>query len=423
MGRRKIIRPNRRPKHHVFRSVEFKLKTLKELSKFEGTDEQFAAIKNIPKQTLSGWKSKADVFKEVKNKRETKIIPSERSTRKWKEEEDRLARKVKQRIQERKLVTTLIIKKMFIDEFPKEDEDEMRRFLVKSKNWVYCFMERYKFSIRRNTIKSSGKFDIENPEKRKEIREFLDHVKVKINQYDDRSIIQMDETALYYEPIPGNTVTTTGAKDVNPVDSVNAKQNFTAVVTVTKAGKVLKPMVIFPLKKNPLMQSLRDKCYVGLSDSSKMNQQLMKDWYSNILLPYLNEQGLDRCLLICDQYGSHKTEEVKNFMDRVDLVLIPSTATSILQPLDVNFFSSLKRKLSDKWVYQYFTKEGEWKRKRPGLPQRRNEAVKSFIDTINDVKKETIFKAFQMCGMMKQNETVLTGYNKKLLEVLNWNES
>ena len=39
---------------------------------------------------------------------------------------------------------------------------EISNFLVKSKNWVYTFMKIYGLSIRRNTVKSSSSFDIED---------------------------------------------------------------------------------------------------------------------------------------------------------------------------------------------------------------------------------------------------------------------
>lgn len=412
---------NNKEIHRVFRTIEFKMKILNELKKFKGSDYEFALKHKIPKQTLSNWKKNENKIQKTLFKRKSRNVTSNSSTRRFKREEDKLSQKVKERIKQRKLVTTSIIKRMFVEEFEGEKRNEISQFLVKSKNWIYYFMKRYGFSIRRNTTKSSSTFDIENKEKRMEVIEFLSTVKTSIESYDDKAILQMDETALQYEPAPGNTVTITGSKDVNPIDTVNVKQNFTGVVTVNKAGDLLKPMVILPnLKKSPFN---REDCLVSVSPTGKMNSDLMKEWYTEVIIPYLDKNSLEKCLLICDQYGSHKTDDVLKFMTRVEVLLLPSTATSLLQPLDVNFFRSLKRKLTDKWVIENYTREGDRRRERPTLTQRRSEAVNSFIHEVISVRKITIIKAFQMCGIYRQNELLITGLNNKLLEVVNWNEN
>ena len=301
--------------------------------------------------------------------------------------------------------------------FEESERQTVREKVFKDRNWASRFMKRYNFSFRRRTMKTANRFDPDNREHQILVIEHLEKMKQLMSIYNDDQIINMDETAIPYEPIPGLIIAEKGAKDVNPKDSVNPKQSCTGVVTVTKSGKLLKPMVILPqLKSNPFTL---ENCYVTHSHSGKMNDELMIEWFDNIIVPYLNENGFENCLIILDQYGSHKTEFVKDYIkDLSTLHLLPSSTTGFLQPLDVNFFGVLKRNMTNKWALQRFEETNGEMSVEEKLAVRRRAAVDLFINEVNAIDKQTIIKSFHMCGILNQNKITSTGLTETLIEII-----
>ena len=90
-----------------------------------------------------------------------------------------------------------------------------------------------------------------------------------------------------------------------------------------------------------------------------MNTEIMKVYYDEVIVPYLNSKNLQKCLLICDGYKSHNHEEVVNYMTKVELLVLPSSTTSLTQPLDVNYFKSLKDRMRKQWELKYLEREND----------------------------------------------------------------
>lgn len=400
--------PKKRDKY----SCEFKQKWVEAFEKSDLSMCEFSEKFGIKKQNLSRWIPIYGKLKECKDKRIRFRLERTNCKRQWQHEEDQLYAIIKEKLNQNKLITTPMIKEMFFALFTEDKRKEVIEKVSKGRNWCCRFMERYHLSLRKNTVKDSGDFNPDNQKTMNAFYEYWELKKLKIEEFENCAIINMDETFVHYEPVPGKCVAEKGAKDVKVKDAVNPKQGFTGVVAISKSGETLKPMAILPnLVKVPFKM---DDCHVEVSQTGKMNRHLMKEWYDNSLVPYLDSKNIDKCLLICDQYGSHKTRDVVEYMERVELLLLPPTTTSFLQPLDVNIFSQFKSNLSQEWCLEKIEQE-----KKPKLAQRRKDAVKRFAEGVKKIPSTTIKKSFDMCGLVKSNEEPTTGLNRTLESILN----
>lgn len=72
------------------------------------------------------------------------------------------------------------------------------------------------------------------------------------------------------------------------------------------------------------------------------------EWMQQIFEPYIRPAVGHRRLLIMDGHSSHITANIITFcMDKsIDILVLPSHTSHVLQPLDVGVFSPLKRALA-----------------------------------------------------------------------------
>lgn len=87
----------------------------------------------------------------------------------------------------------------------------------------------------------------------------------------------------------------------------------------------------------------------------------MLDWAERILLNYRKENSV-KIILILDRCTSHLSSKLKNLLERhnIEIIFIPSGATSILQPLDVSInkpFKDFFRKNFNIWLENFGLKE------------------------------------------------------------------
>jgi hypothetical protein len=112
-----------------------------------------------------------------------------------------------------------------------------------SEGWLQKFMRRNNLSLRcKTSLSQKLPKDLEH---RLEI--FYKHLRETREQmdYDDKYIINMDEVPMYFDLIPGKTVSRIGQKDVKIITTGGEKKHFTLVLAVTAAGTFLPSAVIF----------------------------------------------------------------------------------------------------------------------------------------------------------------------------------
>jgi hypothetical protein len=112
-----------------------------------------------------------------------------------------------------------------------------------SEGWVRCFMRRHNLTLRcKTSVSQKLPEDLEVRlavfyKRLRETREQMD--------FDDDYIINMDEVPMYFELIPGKTVTSKGQKDVKILSTGGEKRHFTLVLSITASGKFLPSTVVF----------------------------------------------------------------------------------------------------------------------------------------------------------------------------------
>ena len=119
---------------------------------------------------------------------------------------------------------------------------------------------------------------------------------------------------------------------------------------------LIKPLIIFKGKTNRCINNIPENDAYNLS--FQKNSWCDEDQFIKFISYLPNDKKI---LLICDNFGSHKTQKVKDFMSKeyplIDILLLPPNTTSILQPLDISinkpFKTYIKNQYMD-WLIKYY---------------------------------------------------------------------
>lgn len=270
-----------------------------------------------------------------------------------------------------------------------------------SRNWANRFMKRHDLVLLAKTsVAQRLPADLE-----KKLESFLDYVRQKReeDEFEDQFIINMDETPMYFDLLPGKTVDVKGRKSIRIRTTGSEKRHLTIVLAVSAAGDVLSPMVIFKGKR-PLNLDVPKGWIICVQEKAWMDETLMLRWVKEILLPHTKKE---RCLLVMDSFPAHLTDDVKKTLRKGNTVtaIIPGGCTSKVQPLDVSLNKPFKIDLRKSW--SAFIRAATEKMREEAEPAERLKAadkatVLSWIVKATfslQEKKEIIRKSFKVCGI------------------------
>ncbi|KAJ6235308.1 hypothetical protein M0813_28750 [Anaeramoeba flamelloides] len=165
-------------------------------------------------------------------------------------------------------------------------------------------------------------------------------------------------------------------------------------VTITARGKLLKTLVIIPNKcvsEKTFEKSDLEDFFWTYSKKGFMNKKIFLQWVNKIFIPTVikirKKQNLDeneRALLILDGHSSRINFPALVLMriNCVDVVIIPSHSSHILQPLDVGVFHIFKSNL-----------------RKAKLNQDDNPFLTIDECLIQSTTKKKIIGAFKKCGL------------------------
>ena len=107
--------------------------------------------------------------------------------------------------------------------------------------------------------------------------------------------------------------------------------------------------------------------YKGSQDST-FDESVVIEYLKRIVLSYKLGRRLDKVLLIVDSARCHLTKNVKDYCEQNSIILqyIPPRFTNLLQPADVCWFSSIKKKYSEKWTDWFLFEEKTYNARSPG---------------------------------------------------------
>jgi hypothetical protein len=217
--------------------------------------------------------------------------------------------------------------------------------------------------------------------------------------------LSMDETGVLYDSSSNYTYDRKVVRDVVVKSHYAVKRKLSVAITLGYAKDkpfMLPPFIIFKsdAKKNSttveeINKTIGNDAYCSWSGSGWNTEVTMKS-YCSFLVKHLRNFILGKVLLICDGYYSHENRHCVNYLEqnKVDILILPSGCTSILQPLDVNFNKSLKSLL--KSSYAKFLAKCPLE----SVPPHKT-IVEWIISACKEIDMDLIYEGFTLCGLIK----------------------
>lgn len=292
----------------------------------------------VPKSTISNW-NKID-FNEQRNK-SGHLAKSGRPITYSEEVEEKIVEFV---LEQRDLQNAVSIDELC--SFAKATVEPQHPDFKASRTWAAKFMRRHDMVLRAKTsVAQRLPADLE--EKIGSFHSFVKEQRLR-DEFEDRFIINMDETPVYFDLVPGKTIDFRGNKSVRIRTSGSEKRHLTVLLAVSADGNMLPPMVVFKGKRE-LKFPVPSNWIVTVQEKGWMDEALMLRWIQDIYLKYT---GKERSLLVLDSFRAHKTEKVLKALRKGNTVpaIIPGGCTSKIQPLDVSINKPFKAELRKEWT-------------------------------------------------------------------------
>ena len=272
--------------------------------------------------------------------------------------------------------------------------DKTTRFKV-TNGWFDGFKKRNKLSSRVKT--GNGQKIPSNAANL--VRKFIDYSKktIRTNQITSESIASMDEVPIYFDMTTNKTYTFRGDQNVMVRSSGNEKTRFTVILCAFANGNKLKPTIIFKnLTKPPKECANIKEVYVQASKGGSVTGSLMVDWLKQVWFKNI-QVNLKKNLLMFDSHPGHLVDSVKKMFlkSNTNINVIPGGCTPLLQPGDVLYHRMFKvnmKHLYEDWLCSQPSNE---KVKRPSYKLVTEWVIKAW----NQIEKEDIKKAFNVCGL------------------------
>lgn len=248
-----------------------------------------------------------------------------------------------------------------------------------SSGWLQRFKARYQ--IVGKTV--SGESADANDDS---IRKWLDEEWPGVlAKYDPKEIFNADETGLFWQMLPRQTLDTRGEK------CHGGKQNKARITVLLGANMdgstKLRPLVIGKFKTPHCM---RNRCDIPVTYAWNRKSWMTRDVFEKWLKDWdtqLAEQGRKACLLVDNCSAHHTDVPLKN----IELKFLPPNTTSKLQPLDqgiIRAFKAIyKRRLIEKLLLKL--------RMGQDLKIDLLTAIQMLKGAWDDVKQETIANCFR----------------------------
>ena len=220
-----------------------------------------------------------------------------------------------------------------------------------SKDWFRRFKNRFNLTTRRVTSHSKRpKHGDSNTTLQDSIKTFREKISTV-----QKTLLNMDETPVWFDMPSKYTVTTKGTKHVSLRATSNQKKRITVVLACKSNGEKLPPVVILKNKYNGIIPN---GILVWYQSKAWMDSKLSLEW--------LNKFSTKNDHLIWDSCSGHKAELLNDKLSTIEHTYIPPGTTANCQPLDVGLNKPFKDRLKEKWNnwarnQMGLTKNGSWK--------------------------------------------------------------
>lgn len=223
---------------------------------------------------------------------------------------------------------------LYQDLKPEHKNGDSKTFLA-SRGWLNSFRKRLK------DIQTTGKMASANMEAAKKFCEEFKKITEEGN-YLPEQVFNVSETGLFWKKMPNRTCISKNKR------SKAFKDHVTLLLCGNAAGHMIKPGFLYNVTS---LQALKDKnentpLYLQSNKRACVTASVFLDWLHKCCIPevkcYLKEKDLDfKVLLLVDNAQGH-LEDVRFAHDKVEVVFLPPSTTSILQPLDQGVIRRVK---------------------------------------------------------------------------------
>ena len=169
-------------------------------------------------------------------------------------------------------------------------------------------------------------------------------------------ILNMDQTPIFFSMTPRTTLNQIGARTVNIRSSSSSTMRVTVSVTVSSAGDMLRPLIVFKGKPNGRIarefSNFPNTSAFACQERAWMDETVMIQWIQEVLHPYVSLAPNDvRPILLLDSFRCHMMTSVVNSIAQlgVEVRHIPGGCTGLVQPIDVGIGKPLKNRVRQKW--------------------------------------------------------------------------
>ena len=181
------------------------------------------------------------------------------------------------------------------------------------------------------------------------------------NNRDQRFIINMDQTPIFFTMVPRTTLNVSGAKTINLRTSTSSSMRVTAAITVTASGHQLPEFMVYKGKPGGRIErefgsyAENHQAYgvYSVQERAWMDEKTMLKWVDIVLKPYVRTapSGIHPILFL-DSYRCHMMQSVVSTIESLGVQVehIPGGCTGHLQPVDVGINKKpLKNRVKDCW--------------------------------------------------------------------------
>lgn len=299
---------------------------------------------------------------------------------------------------------------------------ELLKTFQASRIWLHRFKTRFGLRSRRHTTTHTL------PEQFRTLSmQFIKEVHDKCTEYEipRKRIINMDQVPRYYENDKSTTIAPKGTREILLRKSSTSHKRFTFTAFISADGKMLRKHALFSALKNIPQHDAR--CSVDVNHTGMWNDRILaKEILEAAKLCRGVFQARASVLIILDFYGVHtkfvneRGDEFKEM--NIHFAVIPARLTGLLQPLDVCLNRSFQQYFNDCTdAYQAESLRDDTNKTRLGnvkMPSS-NLVTKWAADWCDSKTKEEIAKAFDVCGLVPEQEFTIEKLHTPLQAIFN----
>ena len=234
--------------------------------------------------------------------------------------------------------------------------------------YVYRFMRRHCFTFRRATHrgpKLSSSRETVLAQFSAQLTRGLS-IRGAMSDVTAARFVNMDQTAIYFEPKLNTTLSERGLRTVSIRCSGSNQHRLSAFLSVSADGRKLAPFLVFKAAPNGHIERrlddiLPENCFGCCQRKGWADERSMDIWLQKVWKPYLVETMDDDApivnkkatsALLLDDFKCHTQASFGHRLEQLSThrIIITPGYTGVLQPCDVGIIKPLKTSMEEKYL-------------------------------------------------------------------------